>query len=140
MARQVDALMSRLTVTYAMNWLRSIFGRVKPVAHFPREIRFLGEQEGAVECDIKSLWIPILAQRHSVRRAYLAIVAYDDAGRHQVALCISSTEDNDLSLVKELMAPFRDMFNKNSALDIMFLRPEHEMRIREVCRPFYEAV
>jgi hypothetical protein len=121
-----------------MKWIENIFGRVDPVVHVQPEISFLGEQDGPVEQDIKSLWIPLLAQRPSVRRAYLAIVSYDHAATGQVALCISDTEGDDRALVDDLAGAFSDKFNKNAALDIMFLRPEHEMRIREVCRPFYE--
>lgn len=125
-----------------MKWLRQIFfGRVDPIeVHVQPEISFVGEQDGPVEQDIKSLWIPLLAQRPSVQRAYLAIVRYGHEATGQVALCISNTKSDDRALIDDLAGAFREKFNKNAALDIMFLRPEHETRIRKVCRPFYEPV
>jgi len=123
-----------------MKWLKQVLGRSKAVeAHIQPDIQFLGEQDGEVEQDIKARWKPILAQRPSVQRAYLAIVSYDGAATYQPALCIAHSEGDDPALVEALSEPFRQTFNTSAALDILFLRPEQETEIRRVCKAFYAA-
>ena len=107
--------------------------------HTEYDIRFLGEQDGQPERELKARWLPILSQSPSVRRAFLAIVSYDRAATYQPALCISQTGGDERALVDSLSIAFRQQFNSSQALDIMFLRPEQETQLAKVCRAFYEA-
>lgn len=123
-----------------MKWLKRMLGHADaPEVHVQPDIQFLGEQDGHVEQDIKARWMPILAQNASVQRAYLAIVSYDRAATHQPALCIRHSKSEDPALVDALSEPFRQKFNTDVALDIMFLRPEQEAQVMKVCKAFYEA-
>jgi hypothetical protein len=113
---------------------------MKTQIHTEFDIRFLGEQDGQVERDLKARWQPILAQSPSVQRAYLAIVSYDRAATYQPVLCMRHSGGDESALVELLSAPFRQMFNNSQALDIMFLSPEQEIELKKVCRLFYDSV
>jgi hypothetical protein len=123
-----------------MNWFKKTFGKsTSAETHKERDIRFLGEQDGQIEKEIKIRWQPILAAFPDVLRAYLAIASFGQAQNYQVVLCIMSrTGDNPL-LVDALVQPFREMFNATTPLDIMFLNDEQETDVKKVCRAFYEV-
>jgi hypothetical protein len=107
--------------------------------HTEFDIRFVGEQDGRVEQDLKTRWRPILAQSPAAKRAYLALVSYDRAVTFQPALCIKHERGDDRALAEALSVPFHQTFNSSQALDIMFLSPEQEAELSKVCRAFYDA-
>jgi hypothetical protein len=107
--------------------------------HTEFDIRFLGEQDGRVEQDLKTLWRPILAKCLTAKRGYLALVSYDRAVTFQPVLCIRHEGGDDRELAEALSMPFHQMFSSSQALDIMFLSPEKEAELTKVCRAFYDA-
>jgi len=122
-----------------MKWLRHLLGRPAVAeAHVERNIEFLGEQDGEPERNLKAGWTPVLSQRSSVQRAYLAIISLDRSATHHPALCIHSSAGCDPSLVDELAVVFKQVFARTQILDIMFLSDEQEQQLVRVCRPFYE--
>ena len=123
-----------------MNWLKKTLRRSTIAeTRAERDIRFLGEQDGLPEQEIKARWKPILASFPDILRAYLAIVSFDGSQTYQVALCIRSRTSDDLRLVDALAQPFREMFNNATPLDIMFLNETEEEQVKSVCRAFYQA-
>lgn len=101
-------------------------------------IRFLCEQDGPPEGELKAALIPTLAHCASVRKAYLARVELGDPSDYNVALCVSGPEDSDV--VKAVGSVFGRIFNVSQHLDIMFLNAEQEAELETVCRTFYPAV
>lgn len=123
-----------------MNWLKKTFGKsTSAETRKERDIRFLSEQDGPPEQQIKARWHSILATFPDVLRAYLAIASIGQSQNYQVVLCIrSKTGDNPL-LVEALAQTFCEMFNATTPLDLMFLNAAQEADIQKVCRAFYEV-
>jgi hypothetical protein len=100
-------------------------------------IRFVGEQEGAVERELKDRLAKLFEVNKHVLRAYLANVDYQDVTPIGVALCLHSTTGEDLDLVQQIRTIFAAMFNSDQHLDVLFLSQMQEERLKEVCSPFY---
>jgi hypothetical protein len=123
-----------------MKWLKHLFGRPALTEPFKQPgVQFVGEQDGPVEQDIEARWKPILSRHSEVRSAYLALGTYDQSQSYQPVLCIRSSRADDARLVDELAAPFKEVFSRDCALDIMFLSAEKEVEVRNVCPAFYQA-
>jgi hypothetical protein len=123
-----------------MKWLKHLLGQPALAQPFKQpRVQFIGEQDGAVEQDIKSRWKPILSRNPGVQSAYLALGTYDESQSYQPVLCIRSSRGHDPRLVDELAAPFKDVFSRDCALDIMFLDAAKEAEVRSVCCAFYQA-
>lgn len=100
-------------------------------------IRFLGEQDGEPERQLKSTLRGCLASSPGVQRAYLARVAYGVSAEPEVALCLVAPESP--SLVRAVAAEFARLFGPSVHLDILFLNSAQESECRQVCNSFYEA-
>lgn len=113
---------------------------VDPLSREPREllvptVRFLGEQDGAPECRLKSQLIDLFKSHNDVRRAYLAqIFAGDHLG---VALCLRPLHGADRDFVRKIGVIFAAIFHTNEHLDIVFLNEEQELALLNVCAPFF---
>jgi hypothetical protein len=103
----------------------------------PADIRFVGEQDGPPERDLKKRISSLLERAPAVERAYLARVEYTKPPGKAVVLCIRS--DEDLSLVKAIQGAFASMFGRDVSLDILFVDAAQEAEVARVCRPFFEA-
>ena len=101
------------------------------------EIRFVCEQDGMHERELKAALEPELAMSGNARRAYLARVEYDKPNAYEVALCIRGPEDTEL--VRRVGARFATLAGRNVHLDIVFLSESQEAELRNVCAPFYAA-
>jgi SseB protein C-terminal domain len=97
--------------------------------------RFLGEQDGPAERELKTLLAQELAVTPCARRAYLARVEH--SGTTHVALCVIGPQD--ANLVERVASRFASMFGSNEHLDIMFLDDHQELRLQTVCTPFYAS-
>jgi len=123
-----------------MNWFKKTFGRsTSAETRKEHDIRFLGEQDGQIEKEIKARWQSILATFPDILHAYLAIASFGQSQNYQVVLCIMSKTGENPLLVDALAQPFREMFNAATPLDIMFLNAATEADVKKVCRAFYEA-
>ncbi len=100
-------------------------------------IHFLAEQNGPPEHTLKAAFATILSNAPHVERAYLAVVQYEEANVHAVALCIRSATGPDEHLVQSLGSAFAAQFGTSQYLDILFLEGNQEVELRKVCRPFY---
>ena len=100
-------------------------------------VRFLGEQDGPPERQLKDALRPMLAGTKSVRSAYLTQVSYGSSTDRAVALCLVSPASQHL--VQAVAAEFARLFGTSAHLDIMFLEPAQEAECKRVCPAFYEA-
>lgn len=100
-------------------------------------VKFLGEQDGDVERELKSALTPLLA-KHRVKRAYLCQAQEEKPSEKGIALCLAGRRK--MGLVREAAEVFRVRFRAEEHLDILFLDGKHqEAELSSVRRPFYVA-
>jgi hypothetical protein len=116
-----------------LNRIRRLLGR--PELHRVPKIRFLGEQDGNPERELKAKLCPVLRRRPLVDRAYLAQVAYAGVQEVAVALCIVGPVAPDLAA--EIGSEFRKQFATGVPLDILFISTEQDATLVQVCKPFF---
>jgi hypothetical protein len=97
------------------------------------QLRFLGEQDGPAERELKSRLAEIFDQ--GISAAYLARVAYGEKS-FAVALCLRSYLGPDRGLIKTVAKIFASMFGSHEHLDIIFLSEAQEAELAMVCNPF----
>ena|SRR5579859_2320614 len=116
-----------------------LFGKRQrpPEVRTEMKIRFVCEQDGVAEQQLKALLAPELLSRN-IARAYLARIEYQDPSRHEVALCIRGTEDP--ALVQAVATHFAELFARPVHLDVLFVSEAQEQELMSVCRPFFRAV
>jgi type III secretion system (T3SS) SseB-like protein len=103
-----------------------------------REIRFVGEQDGPSERELKGRLTDCFEHVRTVDRAFLVRVAYND-NSVAVALCLRSRGRPDDSLVRTVGEIFASLFGGHEHLDIIFLSAEQEAEIVTICRPFFQS-
>jgi hypothetical protein len=103
------------------------------------KLRFLAEQDGPVERDLKAQWLPILTAAPQIRRAFLVKCAYDQGDQH-VVLVLCSTNAPDLGFLEAMRVPYARAFHRDCPLDMMFATATQESQIESVCPPFYTVV
>jgi len=101
------------------------------------KIRFLGEQNGVPESELKSRLVEFFRRDQSVIKAYLARVAYDAQSPVAVALCLRTQFGRDRGMAEKIGKIFASMFGGHEHLDIMFLGDEFESELAKVCPPFF---
>jgi hypothetical protein len=104
----------------------------------PPVTKFVGEQDGSPERDLKARFVKLFREDSTVQRAYLARTDYGDATSVNVALCLKSSIGEDMLLVSSVSAIFAEMFGSHEHLDVLFIRDDQEQQLRVVCTPFYE--
>lgn len=119
-----------------MGWFKDRQAR-KPQKLTRVMTKFMGEQDGPSERDLKARFVELFRQEPTVERAYLALADHGDGTGIHVTLAIKSSGGEDLSLVRKLQGIFSAMFNSQEHLDTMFIREDQEHQLREVCAPFY---
>lgn len=112
--------------------------RRRPLSiHTRPAITFVCEHVGPWEAALKEALAQLFLGRPTVDAAFLARVDYGD-GEYNVALCVkTSAGTEDSTLVEAIQAVFAPLFRGDSHLDIVFLTPESEGKVRAVCLPFY---
>src|SRR6266850_3158738 len=98
-------------------------------------LRFVSEQDGAPERDLKARWLPILAAHPEVKRAYLAVAEYEAQPGNNVVLCIRSDDAPNVHFIEQLREPFAAVFNRDAHLDVAFVSDAKEKEVTRVCRP-----
>jgi hypothetical protein len=101
------------------------------------EITFIGEQDGAVEAELKVCLVARFRSNAHVNQAYLVRVRYGDAPEVKVALCLEAGDKIQPQIVDAAGCEFRKIFNSDASMDILFLSPEQHARISSVAQPFY---
>ena len=100
-------------------------------------IRFLCEQRGSPEGELKDLLSKYFKSELAVSGAFLLRVTYGDSAEQQVALCISGEGLDQKVVVENTSQIFRRLFNTEQSLDIIFLHAEQEREALKVGKPFY---
>jgi hypothetical protein len=117
-----------------MSWFK--WPRKKIEALHVAQVRFLGEQDGPPERELKEKLAEFFRDS-TVKSAYLAQVAYESGAAPEVALCIRSESGPDESLAKDVGSVFARMFGKGEHMDIVFLDEGQEAELSKVCRAFF---
>jgi hypothetical protein len=106
--------------------------RIEPV------IRFVGEQDGVPESDLKSKLADGFATEPGVSAAYLSRVQLGEDRTPTVLLAIRSSDpERHAEVVKQVNSTFSAMFNGAQFLDIAFINAVEEDRVKLVCRAFF---
>jgi argonaute-like protein implicated in RNA metabolism and viral defense len=106
----------------------------------PKDIHFLGEQDGIPERILKEELFKFFTTIPQIKRVYLVRVAYDDPNAFEVALCIKADinkSEDEKSLVSKICEIFTRQFSNKVHMDILFLKEEKEEQLKKVCKPFY---
>ena len=111
----------------------------KPLELHQESLRFISEQDGAIERDLKTRLIALFCSDNVVTRAYLAAVDYGDLTTYSVALCLRTLSKTDGTLVERIGSIFASIFSAEEHLDIIFLVNEQESQLLAVCRPFFRS-
>jgi hypothetical protein len=104
----------------------------------PRVIRFVHEQDGEPEREVKALLARYFEESGTVVRAYLARVDYGEPDAYDVALCVVTPDGRqDPEVLNAVARIFGDLFSTKEHLDTLFLTPARERELAAVCRPFF---
>lgn len=121
-------------------WLKKKLQRERVAPVSIQKLRFLGEQDGPVERDVKARWLPILTASPHIRRAFLVRALYEGEPDQHVILALCSSSGPDATLVEALRVPYAAIFHRDCPLDMAFVTPAQESQIEPLCPPFYTAV
>lgn len=103
-------------------------------------MRFLCEQDGRPEQQLKAQLRPLLTDAPIVSRAYLALIEYDNNNMRSVALCLSAFGEPSMELMKSIGLLFSSCFHTSQHLDILVVNPQQESQLQKVCSPFYSRL
>jgi hypothetical protein len=120
------------------SWLRTR-QRAPVQGHRVPALRFVGEQDGNPERELKTVWAATLAKTPGVTRAFLALAVAGDDAQPNVLLCICPRTAEQRTLVEQLAAPFHTMFDADQHVDIVFLDAAQESDVSRVAKPFFSA-
>lgn len=102
-----------------------------------QQIVFLGEQDGAVERELKSVLTACLAADGEITAAYLVRVSLTETPGISVALCLYPDTKSREALLQCVSTLFRSRFNATQHLDILFLKNTQKLEIDQVAKPFF---
>ena len=102
-----------------------------------QEIEFLGEQDGPPERELKGRLARVFEHRADVSRAYLVRVHYESPVDRSVVLALAADVGQANEIVSEVGGVFAAIFNSSEHLDIVILSKEQEVRLAQVCDPFF---
>ena len=104
-----------------------------------RQVKYLGEQDGPAERELKKQLSIVVSRKSTIYRAYLARVNYGQTNPEAVALCVRAERGpDDRQLAEDAGKIFASMFNVHEHLDVLFLKPQEEIELAKVCRPFFD--
>ena len=103
-----------------------------------QSVSFLSEQDGPPERELKDKFRTLFGQLQLIRTAYLALVRYDNAGPIHVALCVRGQPGQNRMFAERVSQVFSTMFGSHEHLDTIWLTPEQETSLAQVCQAFYE--
>jgi hypothetical protein len=102
-----------------------------------RQIRFVGEQDGPPERELKKRLSEEFCLRKPVARAYLSRAQYEEQGDVMVVLAIRAETGSREELAKRVGQIFASFLRTDVHLDILFLTDTQEPGLAKVCKPFY---
>jgi hypothetical protein len=137
--KRPNAFLMSLESSQAMSWFKRENKGTRRTEVFDRQrIDFIGEQSGTVEDELKARLREIFDATPSVRSAYLARLSYGEPTGYSVGLCIRCSTGVDQKLQQQLGEVFAKTFRSNQYLDILFIREDQELVLKNVCKAFFE--
>ena len=121
-----------------MGWLKDKHPQ-KPKELTPQTTKFIAEQDGPPERELKARFVELLRQQPRVERAYLALAEHNDGTGAHVILALRCSCGEDASLIGNLADVFSSMFGAHEHLDIMFIQEDEERQLQAICAPFYRG-
>ena len=100
-------------------------------------VSFVGEQDGPPERELKEKLAVLFAQLQLVRTAYLVRVRYGEEGPVHVALCVRGQPGQNRMFAERVGRIFASIFS-HEHLDTLWLTPEQEVSLKQVCPAFYD--
>lgn len=100
-------------------------------------LRFLNEQQGPFENQLKERLCLLFDRVSGVYKAYLLRVNYEGSVDHGVVLGIRADENKMASISVQIGEVFASLFSTEECLDIVLLDRDMEINAEIVCRPFY---
>lgn len=100
------------------------------------DLKFIGEQDGAPERELKNRIRDYLSKRGANCRAYLARVKYSTEADFSVALCIGGVAQAD-EIASDVGRIFSEMFRTDEHLDVIHVSDGQEDELKRVATPFY---
>ena len=119
-----------------MSWFKRSSNKHPQEMRVPQP-RFLGEQDGPPERELKAALDDFFRRDQSVRTAYLARVAYGEQAGVNVVLCLRTQFGPDPGLAEKIGRIFASMFGAHENLDLLFLNDDQENALRKVASPFF---
>lgn len=104
-----------------------------------QRIRFLAEQDGPAELNLKRHLASYLGCVPEVELAFLVRIAHKNLAGKGVALCLVGGKTRAIEIVQSVGAIFHELFQYTESLDILFLNEEQKREVNLTARPFYEA-
>jgi hypothetical protein len=104
---------------------------------FAPRIRFLSEQDGVPERELKKELVVLFAGFDTVIRAYLVRVDYGNPNEFNVALCLRTHSEPPPELNDGISEIFSNIFRTDEHLDVLILTEEMERDMGGVCCPFF---
>jgi hypothetical protein len=101
-------------------------------------LRFLGEQDGVPERELKKRLVEYFRHSGSVEAAYLARVAYGGSAE-SIALCLTPAGTHDHDVAENAGRIFASMFGPHEHMDIVFVDQSQESQLAGVCPPFFDS-
>ncbi len=102
------------------------------------QVRFVGEQDGPPERELKRRLVQFFQNEQTVSAAYLARVMYPDES-YAVALCLRSGIGRHRRLAEKVGKIFASIFGSHEQLDIIFLSETQQIELAIVCKAFFQA-
>jgi hypothetical protein len=106
-----------------------------PVTFNIDELRFLGEQDGVPEAQLKQALIALFRQDERVSKAYLARAEHGQAPAVVLALRVAPGCEKEI--LGTVGSVFWKMFGSEERLDIIFPSDLQEEKLAAVCLPFF---
>ena len=104
-----------------------------------QSLRFVGEQDGVPERELKRRLCDLFDEQQIIGRAYLARAIYDTADETNVVLCLTVVRGEFESLNAAIGHVFHGMFRSTEHLDVILLTEDQEAQLAPVVEPFYSA-
>lgn len=102
-------------------------------------VRFLSEQDGIPERELKGHLAHVFNEHGGTIRAYLAQIDYGNPDDFNVVLCLRLIDQPEAEFTSEIRRVFSDMFRSDEHLDVLILREAQEIQLSAVCRPFFDS-
>jgi hypothetical protein len=119
-----------------MSFLDFLRGKHPIEVHRSGEVKFLCEQDGEAEQNLKRALMMLLRESSDIMRAYLVRVQYNRQDTTHVVLCLEARVAKK-ALVTAVSKEFGRMFSNTEHLDVLYLSSAESEAISRVANPFY---